>query len=154
VQKGDWVLTVNPVPTITTQPIDLDCERRDVNFKVVAIENGLTYPGNIKKLGESGFTPISSTTSNVSNFSTLLPLEMLEVPNSLMRPNSKSSFLTGRSVTQIARDLVNEITAVIPNATNVSQCYSSYTYTVSTSYPANVVSYQWKIYTASGLGVL
>jgi hypothetical protein len=35
-EKENGVLTVNPVPTITTQPIDqLDCERM-----YVAIENG------------------------------------------------------------------------------------------------------------------
>jgi hypothetical protein len=57
---------------------------------------------------------------------------MLEVPNSLMRPNQVVVSNGTQCYSDSARLMVNEITAVIPNATNVSQCYSSYTYTVST----------------------
>jgi hypothetical protein len=155
-ERGNYgFLTVNPVPTITTQPIDqLDCERRDVNFKVVAIENGLTYSWQYKKLGESGFTPISSTTSNVSNFSTNI-ITIRNVGSTQFPNETQFQVVVSNGTCSVTSDsarlMVNEITAVIPNATNVSQCYgSSYTYTVSTSYPANVVSYQWKKSIASG----
>jgi hypothetical protein len=64
-----------------------------VNFKVVAIENGLTYSWQYKKLGESGFTLfLQPPVMLVISAPILLPLEMLEVPNSLMRPNSSRRF--------------------------------------------------------------
>lgn len=48
-------------------------------------------------------------------------------------------------VSNLATFSINKITGISPIATAVTQCYgTNYHYTVSTSYPANVVSYQWK----------
>ena len=146
---------VNAVPILTTSPSNqLDCEGSVVSFNVVAIGAGLTYVWQRKLPAEASFSAIPAET-NVS-YPTPDKIRLQNVGSSLL-PNGAQfqvivSNSNGCSVTSAAATLsVNEIIDILPKATAVTQCYgTNYSYTVSTSYPANVVSYQWKSSIASG----
>ncbi|MFM9826397.1 T9SS type A sorting domain-containing protein, partial [Flavobacterium sp.] len=148
--------TVNGLPIITTQPINqLDCEGASVNFKVIASGTALTYVWQYKKSGDSSFTNIISNLTNVDNYDT----NIITIRNvgSAQFPNGTQFQVivtnsSGCSVTSTAATLtVNGIIDILPKETTVTQCYgTNYSYTVSTSYPTNVVSYQWKSSIASG----
>ena len=150
---------VNIQPNISTQPTNqLDCEGRDINFKVVATGSGLTYSWQYKKLGDLNFTSISSSTTNVGNFDT----NIITIRNvgSAQFPNGTQlqvviSNGTCTVTSSTASLLVNEMISISPTTTNVTRCYgATYSYTVSTSYPANVVSYLWKKSINSGVWIV
>ena len=149
------VATVNDLPIITTQAVNqLDCEGSVVGFKAVATGTGLTYAWQRKKPGDSGFITIPIET-NVS-YPTAGEIRLQNV-GSAQAPNgtlyqvliSNAAFC---SVTSNPATLsVNEIIGVT-SGTSVTQCYGTdYSYTVTTSYPSNVVSYRWKRSVVSGI---
>lgn len=149
------VATVNPLPSITTQPINqLDCEGASVNFAVVATGTGLTYSWQYKRPLDSSYTIILSNSTNIDNFNenqiTIRNVGSAQFPNgTLFQVNVSNS--SGCSVTSNAATLtVNEIKDVI-GAISITQCFGTdYSYEVITSYPANVLKYQWKSSVASG----
>ena len=141
-------VTVNALPVIMTQPTDeLDCEGHIVSFNVVATGSGLTYSWQRKKpsgsfldipveLNVSYPSPGTIRLQNVGN---------ADAPNGtqyrVIITNSDNCSITSNAATLT----VNEITGIVPTATSVTICQGdNYSYTVSTSYPSNVVSYQWK----------
>jgi hypothetical protein len=148
------VVTVNALPVITTQPINqLDCEGSIVSFNVVASGTGLTYVWQRKLTTDAGFSTIP-VEANVS-YPTPDKIRLQNVGSSLSPDGTQYRVIvtsSGCSVTSTPATLsVNEITGISPISTNVTQCYgTNYSYTVSTSYPANVVTYQWKSSIASG----
>ena len=147
---------VNALPILTIPPINqLDCEGSVVSFNVVAIGVGLTYVWQRKLPTDTSFSNIPAET-NVS-YPTPDKIRLQNVGSSLF-PNGAQfqvvvSNSNGCSVTSAATTLsVNEIIDILPKATTVTQCYgTNYSYMVSTSYPANVVSYQWKSSVVSGV---
>jgi hypothetical protein len=158
------VVTVNPLPKITTQPIDqLDCENRIVNFKVVATGTGtLTYVWQRKRLSDSGFTAIANGEANIS-YPSPGEIKIDNIGSALAPDGTQYKVVVSNgscSVTSsTATLLVNEIKdisspALTPaqSVLDVALCYgANYSYTVSTSHPANVVSYQWKRSVASNV---
>ena len=146
---------VNAVPILTTPPSNqLDCEGSVVSFNVVAIGVGLTYVWQRKLPADASFSAIPAET-NVS-YPTPDKIRLQNVGSSLL-PNGAQfqvvvSNSNGCSVTSTAAALsVNEIIDILPKETTVTQCYgTNYSYTVSTTYPANVLNYQWKSSIASG----
>ena len=148
-------VTVNALPIITTQPINqLDCEGASVNFTAVASGTGLTYTWQRKKPTDASFITIPIE-GNVS-YPSAGKIKIDNVGSSQSPSGTQYQVVitnsSGCSITSgIATLSVNEITGISPIGTNVTQCYgTNYSYTVSTSYPANVVSYQWKSSIASG----
>ena len=147
--------TVNILPIISTQPLNyLKCEGSIETFNVVASGTGLTYLWQRKLPTDSGFITIP-VEANV-NYPTPDKIRIQNIGSSLS-PNGTQyrvivSNSSGCSVTSTSATLsVNEITNVT-GGTNVTQCYgTNYSYTVSTSYPSNVVSYQWKSSVTSGI---
>jgi len=147
-------ITFNPVPIITTQPKDiLDCEGLIVSFNVVASGTGLTYLWQRKKpLGSFSDIPVEL---NVS-YPTLGAIRIQNVGNSdapdgtqyrVIITNSNNCSITSNAVILN----VNEITSINPTTTHVTLCQgANYSYTVTTSYPSNVVSYQWKRWSNPG----
>jgi len=149
-------ITVNLLPVITLQPINqLDCEKRLVSFKVVASGSGLSYSWQRKKPTDGSFTTIpvgeSNTTYPVSGEISIDNAGSAQYPNGtrfqVLISNGNCSVTSNTATLS-----VNEITSITPITTAVTQCYgTNYTYVVSSSYPANVVSYQWKKSVASGV---
>ncbi|OYX84777.1 MAG: hypothetical protein B7Y83_07115 [Flavobacteriales bacterium 32-34-25] len=147
-------ITVNPVPVITTQPLSqLECEGNSVKFKVIASGSGLTYTWQYKRPTDGSFVTLTGIVSNTSYPST----GEIKIDNvgSAQYPNGTQFQVIvsngNCSVTSsVATLTVNEITNVTGSPT-VTQCFgTNYSYTVSTSYPANVVSYRWKKSVTSG----
>ncbi|WP_304199868.1 HYR domain-containing protein [Flavobacterium alvei] len=152
-----FTVTIIGLPVITTQPIaQLDCERASVNFTVIATGTGLTYSWQYKKPSDLSYTVIVSNSTNIDNFNenkiTIRNIGSAQFPDGTLFQVIVSNS-SGCSVTSSPATLsVNEITGVSPLASTVTQCYGTdYSYTVSTSYPANVVSYQWKSSVVSGV---
>ena len=148
-------ITVNPLPVITSQPSDeLDCEGHIVSFNVVATGSGLSYTWQRKKpSGSFADIPIETNVSYPSPGT----IRLQNVGNSdapdgtqyrVVITNSDTCSTTSAAATLT----VNEITGITPVATSVTICQgSNYSYLVTTSYPSNVVSYQWKKYDSPGL---
>lgn len=148
-------IIVNSLPVITTQPTNqLECEGNSVKFKVVASGSGLTYTWKYKRLTDLSFITLTGSESNTSYPSTgeikIDNVSSTQYPDGTQFQvvvSNGSCSVTSNTVTLS----VNEITNV-SGGTNVTQCYgTNYLYTVTTSYPANVVSYQWKKSVTSGV---
>lgn len=148
-------ITVNAFPIITTQPVNqLDCEGASVKFKVIASGSGLTYTWQRKRPLDASFVTIVNVENYIENSSTneirILNAGSTQHPNGtqfqVIVSNGNCSVTSN-----VATLTVNEITNV-STGTNVIQCFgTNYSYTVTTSYPANVVSYQWKKSVTSGV---
>lgn len=164
VAYGHTTVVVNSSPVITVQPTDqLDCEKRDVNFKVVATGTSLVYSWQYKKPGDLGFTSISLATTNVSNFDT----NVITVKNvgSAQFPNGTqfqavvsngTCSVTSSVATLSVNELVNITSPALTPAqsiVNVNLCYgASYSYTAVISNPSNgPVLYKWKRSVVSGV---
>jgi uncharacterized protein YjdB len=157
-------VTVNALPNITTHPISqLDCEGNSDTFKVVATGLGtLTYIWERKRPAESVFTAIAPGETNIVYPN---PGEIkIEYIGSAQAPDgTQYRVVVSNGICSVTSNpatlLVNEIKEITsPSLTpsqsvmDVTLCYgSSYSYTVSTSYPTNVVSYQWKRSVSSGV---
>ena len=143
-------VTVNALPVITAQPAnELDCEGHIVSFNVVATGSGLTYSwqrkypsgtfANIPLTGEPNVSYPSPGTIRLQNVGnsdapdgTQYRVIITDINNCTITSNPATLY-------------VNEITGITPISTNVTLCQgSNYSYLVTTSYPSNVVSYQWK----------
>ncbi|MFA9187382.1 hypothetical protein AAGV33_02345 [Flavobacterium sp. FBOR7N2.3] len=142
-------------PVITTQPLNqLECEGNLVKFKVIASGSGLTYTWKRKRPIDVDFVTIVDEPNNSEDSSTneirILSTGSAKYPNGtqfqVIVSNGSSSVTS-----DIATLTVNEITD-LTGGTNVTQCFgTNYSYTVTTSYPANVVSYRWKKSITSGV---
>jgi hypothetical protein len=147
-------IVVSPLPGITIQPIDqLDCSGALVSFNVAASGSGLTYTWQYKKLTDASFIAMpasSNITYPASGKITLANAGGAEFPDAtqfqVLVSNGSCSVTSS-----VAKLTVNKIIDIIPINTNVTKCYgANYTYTISTTYPSNVVSYQWKKSISSG----
>ncbi|SHL99823.1 T9SS sorting signal type C domain-containing protein [Flavobacterium xinjiangense] len=155
-EKGNYgFLTVSTSPTIITQPINqLDCEKRSVNFSVVATGTGLTYSWKYKKPADPSFTTITAATSNVSNSATST-ISISNIGSTQFPNGTQFQVVVSNGTCDVSSSLatlsVNEILD-ITSGTTVTMCYgSNHFYTVTTSYPSNVVSYKWKKSVSSGV---
>ncbi|PRZ26117.1 hypothetical protein [Flavobacterium granuli] len=164
VAYGHTTVVVNSSPVITTQPSNqLDCEKRDVNFKVVATGSGLVYSWQYKKPGDLSFTSISSAISNVSNYDTnvitVRNVGSAQFPNGTQFQAVVSNgicSITSSVATLSVNELVNITSPALTPAqsiVNVNLCYgASYSYTAVISNPSNgPVLYKWKRSVASGV---
>ena len=146
--------------TINQQPVDkLECSERIVSFSVEATGSGLTYTWQRKKPADSNFSniPIDPNVSYPS-------------PGTIRIQNAGSAnspdgtqyrvVVADGSYSETSNSAVlriNEITDVIPLASIPSKTNSvicpgnDFSYQVTTSYPSNVVSYQWKKKTSVGV---
>ncbi len=146
---GTATVMVYALPVIVTQPTNqLDCEGHVVSFNVVATGSGLTYTWQRKKpSGSFADIPIEPNVTYPSPGT----IRLENVGNSDAPDGTQYRVVISNSdncsiTSSIATLTVNEITG-ITGPTNVTICQGdNYSYTVSTSYPANVVSYQWKKY--------
>lgn len=144
------------MPAITTQPINqLDCEGASVKFKVIASGSGLMYTWQYKKPSETNFTPLVGTVSNTSYPSTG-EIKIGNVGSAQYPDGTQFQVVVSNGSCSVTSETVtlsvNEILNISPVSTSVTQCYGTdYTYTVTTSYPSNVVSYQWKKSVTSGV---
>ena len=155
-EKGNYgFLTVSTSPSITTQPKNqLDCEKRSVNFSVVATGTGLTYSWKYKKPADPSFTTITAATSNVSN-SVTSTISIANIGSTQFPNDTQFQVVVSNGTCDVSSSLatlsVNEILD-ITSGTTVTMCYgSNHFYTVTTSYPSNVVSYKWKKSVTSGV---
>jgi hypothetical protein len=150
-----YTITVNAFPTITAQPTNqLDCQGNIVSFNVVASGAGLTYVWQRKLPAEASFSNIPSDV-NVS-YPTPDKIRIQSIGSALSPNGTQYQVVVSNGTcsvnSSVATLSVNEITVVSPTATTVTQCYgTNYSYTASTSYPSNVVSYQWRSSVASGV---
>ena len=150
-----YTITVNTLPIITAQPSNqLDCEGASVNFKAVVTRTMQTYTWQRKLPAEASFSNISND-PNVS-YPTADKIRIQSIGSALSPNGTQYQVVVSNGTCSINSSVatlsVNEITGVSPTATTVTQCYgTNYSYTVSTSYPANVVSYQWKSSVTSGV---
>jgi large repetitive protein len=151
-----FTVTIIGLPVITIQPLSqLDCEGASVNFTVVATGSGLTYSWQYKRPVDSSYTTIISNSTTVDNFDeykiTIRNVGGTQFPNGTQFQVIVSNS-SGCSVTSNAATLsVNEIVS-LTGATTTTQCYgTNSSYEVITSYPANVLSYQWKSSVVSGV---
>ena len=149
-------VTIIGLPVITTQPISqLDCEGASVNFTVVATGTGLTYSWQYKKPSDLSYTVILSNSTNIDNYNenkiTIRNVGSTQFPDGTQFQVIVSNS-SGCSVTSSAATLsVNKIMS-LTGATTTTQCYGTNSfYEVITSYPANVLSYQWKSSVVSGV---
>ena len=145
-------IIVYQIPTIDDQPIDqLDCYLNAVKFSVIASGSNLTYEWQRRKPSDPDFItipveadityPLPSGTIQIARAGTsdapdgtLYRVHIYNLADPVCSVLSSPVTLT-----------VNKITAVIPAAVNVTECYgSNYTLTASTNYPANVLSYSWE----------
>lgn len=146
--NSNETVTVNGLPVIITQPQnELDCEGLIVSFNVVATGSGLTYSWQRKKpLGTFADIPVEPNVTYPSPGTIRLEnVGNADAPDGTQYraviTNSDNCSITSSAATLT----VNEITGITPATTLVTICQGdNYSYTVSTSYPANVVSYQWK----------
>ena len=152
-------VTVNALPVITTQPTnELDCEGHIVSFNVVATGSGLTYTWQ-RKYPSGTFTNIPSTGEPNVSYPSPGTIRLQNVGNSDAPDGTQYQVvitdINNCTVTSNPATLtVNEITGISPSATNVTICQGgNYSYLVTTSYPLNVLSYQWKKWITPGLWV-
>jgi len=142
-------------PVITTHPSSqLDCEGASVRFKVVATGSGLTYTWQRKRPVDPSFVTITDAESN-TDFSQTDNLRIGNVGSAQYPDGTQFQVIVSDGISSITSEIatltVNEITNVT-GGTNVNQCFgTNYSYTVTTSYPANVVSYRWKKSVASNV---
>lgn len=147
-------------PVITSQPADqMDCVGHIVSFHVVAAGSGLAYIWQRKKPVEGSFTDIPAE-SNVSYPSPGI-LRLQNGGNTGSPDGTQYRVVVWNSTGSVTSDAatltINEITDVLPSVsiplkTNVIRCDSSnFSYRVTTSYPSNVVSYQWKKWVSTGI---
>jgi hypothetical protein len=154
-ERGNYgFLTVSSTPTITTQPVNqLDCEGSIVAFKVVAGGTGtLTYTWQRKRTSDASFAAIPVET-NVS-YPNPGEIRLQNVGSSLSPNGTQYQVVVSNGTCDISSSIatltVNGITN-ITSGTVLTMCYgSNHFYTVTTSNPSNVVSYQWKKSVASG----
>lgn len=154
--RKEMVVTVNPSSIITTQPSSqIDCEGRIVTFKVLTSGSNLTFSWQRKKPTESSFVTIPNPEPNTTYIS---PSEIkLESVGSSQYPNGTLFRVvvfngTCSETSNVVTLSVNEITAITSpvltptqSVNDVTLCFGhNYSYTVITSFPSNVVSYQWK----------
>ena len=143
-------VTVNALPVITIQPTnELDCEGHIVSFNAVATGSGLTYTWQ-RKYTSGSFADIPLVGEPNVSYPSAGTIRLQNVGNSdapdltqyrLVISNSNGCIVTSNAATLT----VNEITGINPTATSKTICQGeNYSYQVSTNYPANVVSYQWK----------
>ena len=143
------------LPTIISQPqSELNCEGHIVSFNVVAIGTGLTYTWQ-RKYSSGSFANIPAEL-NVS-YPSPGEIRLQNIGNSdapdgtqyrVVITNSTNCTITSNPATLT----VNEITGILPGNTQSTICQgSNFNYQVTTNYPSNVVSYQWKKYTSPGL---
>lgn len=164
VAYGHTTVVVNASPVITTQPTDqLDCEGRDVNFKVVATGASLVYSWQYKKPGDLSFTTISSATANVSNSDTnvvtIRNVGSAQFPNNTQYQavvSNGTCSVTSSVATLSVNELVNITSPALTPAqsiVNVKLCHgASYSYTAVVSNPSNgPVLYKWKRSVSSGI---
>jgi autotransporter-associated beta strand protein len=149
-------VTVNALPVITTQPTNqLDCEGHIVSFNVVATGSGLTYTWQRKKPSGS-FADIPLTGEPNVSYPSQGTIRLENVGNSDAPDGTQYRVVINNSdnctvTSNIAILSVNEITGINPTSTNVTICQGqNYSYQVTTNYPSNVVSYQWKKWNNSG----
>lgn len=142
-------------PVITTQPLSqLECEGNLVKFKVIASGSGLTYTWQRKRLVDVNFVTIVDEPNNSEDSSTneirILSTGSAQYPDGtqfqvIVSDGSSSVISSAATLT------VNEIKDLTGGA-NVAQCFgTNYSYTVTTSYPEDVVSYRWRKSVASGV---
>jgi hypothetical protein len=147
---------VNALPVITTQAVSqLDCSGSFVNFKVIASGTGLTYSWQRKKPTDGTFVTIPVGETNIT-YLTPNEIRLANVGSAQYPDKTQFQVVVSNGNCSVISNAVilsvNDILALSPIATNVTQCYGGiYTYTVTTSYSANVVSYQWKKSIASGV---
>lgn len=159
---ANTTVTVNAFPAITTQPINqLDCEGSIVSFKVVAGGTGLTYTWQRKRPVDAIFItiPVEAKVTYPSTGE----IRLQDVGGSLSPNGTQYQVVVSNgtcSVTSSVATLsVNEITNITSPSLTPSQSVmdvtlcngANYSYTVLTSYPSNVVSYQWKSSVTSGV---
>ena len=150
-------VTVNALPIITTQPTDkLDCEGHIVSFNVVATGSGLTYTWQRKyPSGSFADIPIEPNVSYPAPGTIRLEnVGNADAPDGtqyrVVISNSDNCTVTSTPATLT----VNEITDITPRITKDTICQGdNYSYLVTTSYAANVVSYQWKKWITPGTWV-
>jgi hypothetical protein len=144
-------VVVDQMPVITTQPVDqLDCEGAFVNFSAIATTG--TYVWQRKKPTDTGFITIPvepNVTYPIPGTIRLQNVGNTDAPSG----TQYRVIITNGSCSVISNSVtltVNEITGVIPSVTNLSVTNAiicngtNFNYQVTTSIPANVVSYQWK----------
>ena len=164
VKYGNYgVLSVNPSPTITAQPVNqLDCEGSIVTFKAVASGTGtLTYTWQRKRPSDASFVVIPVET-NVS-YPGPGEIRLANVGSSLSPNGTQYQVVVSNGTCSItsnaAQLLVNEITdiaspSLMPSQSivDVTLCYgTNYSYSAAISNPSNgPVSFQWKSQILSG----
>ena len=141
---------VDEMPVITQPVNQLDCEGAFVNFQAVATIG--TYVWQRKKPTDADFITIPAE-PNVT-YPTPGTIRLENVGNSDAPSGTQYRvIITNGScsvISNAATLTVNEITGVIPSVANptvtdVIICNgTNFNYQVTTSIPANVVSYQWK----------
>ncbi len=144
------IINIAALPVITTQPTDeLDCEGHIVSFKVVATGSGLVfswqrkYPSGIfagiPLAGEPNISYPSPDIIRIQNVGST------SAPDGTQYRAVISNTRNCVTLSNPVKLTVNEITGITPAATNVIICQgNNYSYLVTTSYPSNIVSYQWK----------
>lgn len=150
--KGSVAVSINSIPVIITQPADiLDCEGHIVSFKVVATGSELIYVWQRKKPSEDAFINIPLIGESNVSYPAPGSIRLVNVGNSdapdgtqyqVVITDSDNYSITSNSATLT----VNEITGVTLPVNKIICQGEDYSYTVTTSYPSNVVSYQWKKY--------
>lgn len=141
-------IVVNALPVIVTQPNNqLECEGHIVSFNLVATGSGLSYTWQRKKpSGSFADIPIEP---NVS-YPTPGTIRLENVGNSDAPDGTQYRVVITNTnncsvVSNPATLTVNEIKGIAPATTQKTICQGdNYSYLVTTSYPLNVVSYQWK----------
>jgi len=149
-------LTVNSLPAITTQPVDqLDCEGSIVSFTAAAAGTGLTYTWQRKMPSDVSFTTIPMESNVTYPVAVAGQIRLRNVGSALSLNGTQYQVIVSNGTCGVSSTIVtlsvNEITGITPVSTAVTQCYgTNYSYTVTTSIPSNVVSYQWKKSVISG----
>ncbi|KDN56603.1 hypothetical protein [Flavobacterium seoulense] len=150
------VVTVNSAPVITSQPINqLDCGGSFVNFKVVASGTGLNYAWQYKRPSDASFITLNGTETNTT-YPSAGEIRIGNVGSAQYPDGTQFQVVVANANCSIVSNAVtlsvNTITGISPIATDVTLCYgANYSYTVTTSYPSNIVSYQWKKLVTSGV---
>ena len=143
-------VTVKALPVITAQPTnELDCEGHIVSFNAAVTGSGLSYSWQ-RKYPSGTFSDIPLTGEPNVSYPSPGTIRLQNVGNSdapdgtqyqVVITDSNNCTITSNPATLT----VNEITGISPSSTNVTICQGgNYSYLVTTSYPSNVVSYQWK----------
>jgi hypothetical protein len=152
---------VNASPVITLQPInELDCEGSIVNFKIAASGTGLSYIWQRKRPIDMSFITIP-VEGNVT-YPSPSEIRLVNVGSAQSKDGTQYQVVVSNGICSVTSGIgklsVNEITDVLSPALVPAQsilnvtlcCGANYSYTVLTSYPSNVFSYQWKKSILSG----